>query len=128
MSIKIRPLNDMVLVEPLKIRNVTPQGLYLPDSVVSSPADQVYAKVIRVGVGQRMESGERDPADVEKGDTVLYPAGAFCFPFEIGSLLHARSTGLPTLALVRGSDILGVVEEGASELMLEKPKLELVKT
>ena len=126
MTIKIRPLNDMVLVEPIKIRDVTPQGVHIPESV-RGQMEQVYAKVIKVGIGQRLECGERDPADIEEGDIVMFPAGAYVFPFEVGNVFHAKSTGLPTLALIRGSDILGVVEEGASELMLEKPKLELTK-
>ena len=69
-SIKdIKPLADRVLVEPLEQEETTPSGLVLPDTAKEKPQE---GKVLAVGPGRLMDSGERAPMEVKANDRVLY--------------------------------------------------------
>ena len=66
---KVRPLNDKIIVERLEAETQTATGIYLPDSAQEKPQQ---AKVIAVGEGKVNEkSGKRIAPQVKKGDTVL---------------------------------------------------------
>ena len=68
---KINPLGDRVVIEPLKEKEgQTKSGLYLPETLDKERPEQ--GKVIAVGPGKLMETGERVPPSVKKGDTVLF--------------------------------------------------------
>ena len=66
---KIKPLADKVLVERLQAEETTKGGIVLPDSAKEKPR---RGKVLRVGDGKLLDSGERAEFQVEVGDTVLF--------------------------------------------------------
>ncbi|MGB5362225.1 MAG: co-chaperone GroES [Aureibaculum sp.] len=63
-KIKIRPLADRVVIEPLAAETKTASGIYIPDSAKEKPQQ---GKVLAVGKGTKDE-----PTTVKVGDTVLY--------------------------------------------------------
>lgn len=65
----IKPLGDKVLIKRLEAEEKTAGGIVLPDTAKEKPKQ---GKVIAVGVGRQLESGERAPFQVKKGDTVLF--------------------------------------------------------
>ncbi len=65
---KIKPLRDQVLIEPLK-EEVKKGGIILPDTVHKERPEQ--GKVVAAGPG-RYEDGELRPLTVKKGDVVLF--------------------------------------------------------
>jgi chaperonin GroES len=65
---KVRPLGDRILVERLEEESTTPSGIVLPESAKEKSQ---RAKVVRVGDGQLLDSGERAKFQVKEGDTVL---------------------------------------------------------
>jgi len=67
---KIRPLRDRVLVEPVEEADVKKGGIYIPDAAKEKPQE---GKVIAVGPGKRDDAGKILPMDVKKGDRVLMP-------------------------------------------------------
>lgn len=68
MAIKIKPVSDNVLVEPLEREQKLPSGLVIPDSAKEKPQE---GKVIAVGPG-KMEHGQLMKPEVKTGDIVLY--------------------------------------------------------
>ncbi|HEY3486535.1 MAG TPA: co-chaperone GroES [Gammaproteobacteria bacterium] len=66
---KIRPLHDRILVKRLEEERTTPGGIVIPDTATEKP---VKGKVIAVGNGKILESGEIRPLDVKVGDKVLF--------------------------------------------------------
>ena len=67
---KIRPLRDRVLVEPVEEADVKKGGIYIPDAAKEKPQE---GKVIAVGPGKRDDAGKLIPMDVKKGDMILMP-------------------------------------------------------
>lgn len=65
---KIKPLRDQVLIEPLK-EEVKKGGIILPDTVTKERPEQ--GKVVAVGEG-RWEDGKLVKLSVKKGDVVLF--------------------------------------------------------
>ncbi|MCF6169050.1 co-chaperone GroES [Lutibacter sp.] len=63
-KIKIKPLADRVVIEPLAAETKTASGIYIPDSAKEKPQQ---GKVVAVGKGTKDE-----PTTVKVGDTVLY--------------------------------------------------------
>jgi len=68
MSIKIKPLGDRVLVQPIEEREVIKDGIYIPDSAKEKPQE---AKVVALGTGKTDDDGKKVPFEVKVGDTVL---------------------------------------------------------
>jgi chaperonin GroES len=66
---KIRPLDDRILVEPLEEDEVTAGGIVLPDAAREKPQ---RGKIIAVGPGRLNESGDRTPVSVKRNDTVIF--------------------------------------------------------
>ncbi len=66
---KLNPLDDRVVIEPLAAEEVTAGGIVLPDSAKEKPQ---RGKVVAVGPGRLLDSGERCAIAVTKGDEVLY--------------------------------------------------------
>lgn len=67
---KIKPLGDRVLVEPLTEDEVTKGGIIIPDTAKEKPQE---GKVVAVGTGKLDDDGKVIPFNVKKGDTVLMP-------------------------------------------------------
>lgn len=68
--IRIRPLNDKVVVKPLKQEEVTKGGIVLPDTAREEKPEQ--GEVIAVGPGKLLDNGQRAPLSVKVGDKVLF--------------------------------------------------------
>ena len=67
---KIKPLGDRVLVEPLKEGEVLKGGIIIPDSAKEKPQE---GTVIALGTGKIDDDGKIVPFNVKKGDLVLMP-------------------------------------------------------
>ncbi len=65
----VRPLDDRVVIQPLEAEEKTQGGIVLPDSAKEKPTK---GKVVSVGDGKLLDSGERAALLVKKGDQVLY--------------------------------------------------------
>jgi chaperonin GroES len=68
-GLKIRPLDDRVVVEPLEAEEKTPGGILLPDAAKQKPQ---RGRVLAVGPGKLRDNGERVAVAVVKGDEVIY--------------------------------------------------------
>src|SRR5882672_8313710 len=68
-SLKVRPLDDRVVVEPLEALDKTAGGILLPDSAKQKPQ---RGRVLAVGPGKLRDDGQRSVVAVAKGDEVLY--------------------------------------------------------
>lgn len=66
---KIRPLNDRILVQRLESEETTAGGIIIPDSAKEKPAE---GKIIAVGPGKLSDKGERVTLDLQAGDRVLF--------------------------------------------------------
>ncbi len=66
---KVKPLQDRVLVERLQEEGKTKGGLFIPDSAKEKP---MQGKVVAAGNGRVMEDGKKIPMDVKIGDVVLF--------------------------------------------------------
>lgn len=67
---KIQPLGDRVLVEPVKEDEVKKGGIIIPDSAKEKPTQ---GKVIAIGTGKVDDEGKKIPFNVKVGDKVLMP-------------------------------------------------------
>ena len=67
---KIQPLGERVLVEPLQEEGSTKGGIIIPDTAKEKPQQ---GKVIAVGTGKVDDNGKKIPFNVKAGDTVLMP-------------------------------------------------------
>ena len=67
---KIKPLGERVLVEPIKEDEVSKGGIIIPDSAKEKPQE---GKIIAVGPGKIDDNGKLLPFNVKKGDIVLMP-------------------------------------------------------
>ena len=66
---KIQPLHDRILVQPILEKEVRKGGIIIPDTVQEKPME---GKVIAVGSGTRSEDGKVTPLDVKAGDKILF--------------------------------------------------------
>ncbi len=66
---KIRPLHDRILVQPILEKEVRKGGIIIPDSAKEKP---IEGRVKAVGEGKISEDGKRLKPDVKVGDKVLY--------------------------------------------------------
>jgi len=94
---KIRPLNDRVLVVRIEEDDKTKGGIIIPDTAKEKPQE---GKVIAVGPGKVNENGDRIPMAVKKKDRVLF--GKY-------SGNEIKIDGVEHL-IMREDDILGIVE------------------
>lgn len=94
---KIRPLGDRVLVEPIEEKEQSVGGIIIPDSAKEKP---MQGKVI--AVGKKLDDAGKEVAfDVKPGDTVLLP--------KYGGT-EVKIDG-QKFQLVREEDLLGVFEK-----------------
>jgi chaperonin GroES len=68
-DLKIRPLDDRVVVEPLEAEEKTSGGILLPDTAKEKPQ---RGRVVAVGPGKLQDDGKRLAVEVAVGDEVLY--------------------------------------------------------
>jgi len=94
---KIRPLQDRVIVKRLEEEEKTKGGIIIPDTAKEKPQE---GKVIAVGKGKMTEDGKIIPMDVKVGDRILF--GKYS-----GS--EIKIDGEEHL-IMREEDILGIIE------------------
>jgi chaperonin GroES len=94
---KIRPLQDRVLVRRVKEEEKTKGGIFIPDTAKEKPVEAI---VLAVGNGKLLENGTLRKLDVKPGDRILF--GKYT-----GS--DVKIDGEETLIL-REDDILGVIQ------------------
>ncbi|MCH8209017.1 MAG: co-chaperone GroES [Nitrospinae bacterium] len=93
---KIRPLQDRIMVQPILEKDVRTGGIIIPDSAKEKP---IEGRVKAVGAGKLGDDGKRVKPDVKVGDKVLYSKYA-------GTELKIDGDDY---LLMREDDILGIV-------------------
>ena len=68
MAIKLKPLGDRVLVEPVEEKETKKGGIIIPDTAKEKPTEGI---VIALGTGKTDDDGKKVPFEVKKGDRVL---------------------------------------------------------
>ena len=66
---KLRPLDDRVVIKPLEAQDKTAGGIFLPDTAKEKPQE---GEVLAVGPGAFNDKGERMPMDVAVGDKIIF--------------------------------------------------------
>ena len=72
-KVSIRPLGEKVLVQRLEAEDKTAGGIVLPDTAKEKPQ---RGTVLSVGEGRLLDTGDRQPLQVKKGDQVLFSSYA----------------------------------------------------
>ena len=98
---KLRPLGDRVVIKPVDREEKTKSGIVLPDTAKEKPQ---RGKVLSVGPGKMLDSGERSPIGVVEGDEVLFGKYA-------GTEIKVDGE---EIKILRETDILAVVANGKS--------------
>lgn len=94
----LRPLGDRIVIELVESEEKTASGIVLPDSAKEKPQE---GKVVAVGTGRVLESGERVALEVSVGDRII---------FSKYSGTEVKFEGTEYLIL-RENDILAVIGE-----------------
>ena len=94
---KIRPLQDRVMVKRLEEEEKTVGGIIIPDTAKEKPQK---GKIIAAGPGKKNDEGKVQPLDVKKGDKVLFSKYA-------GTEVKVEGE---ELLIMREDDIMGVIE------------------
>lgn len=95
---KIKPLQDRILVKRIEEEEKTEGGIIIPDTAKEKP---IEGKVVAVGKGKLSEDGKVMPLDVKKGDRILFGKYA-------GT--EVKIEGEEHL-IMREDDVLGVIEK-----------------
>ena len=66
---KIRPLNDRVIVQRVEEEQKTVGGIIIPDTAKEKPQE---GKIVAAGPGKRDDDGKRIPLEVKEGDRILF--------------------------------------------------------
>jgi len=94
---KVRPLNDRIIVLRIDEEEKTAGGIIIPDTAKEKPQE---GRVIAVGSGKVNEKGERTPLDVKQNDRILFGKYAGT-DMKIDGVDHL---------ILREDDILGIIE------------------
>ncbi|MEJ2731193.1 MAG: co-chaperone GroES [Deltaproteobacteria bacterium] len=94
---KIRPLNDRVLVVRVEEEQKTAGGIIIPDTAKEKPQE---GKIVATGPGKMGDDGKRTPLNVKKGDRILFSKYAGT-EIKIDGVEHI---------FMKEDDILGVLE------------------
>jgi chaperonin GroES len=95
--VKIRPLQDRILIKRVDEEQKTAGGIIIPDTAKEKPQE---ARVVAVGNGKVGDDGKVRPLDVKKGDRVL-----------IGKYSGSEITlDGEEHVIIREEDVLGVIE------------------
>ena len=95
---KIRPLQDRIIVRRIEEEEKTKGGIIIPDSAKEKPME---GEVIAVGTGKILENGTKHPLEVKAGDRVLFSKYAGT-EIKIDEVEHL---------IMREDDILGIIEK-----------------
>jgi len=69
MDVRLRPLGDRVIVEPIEKEEMTAGGIYVPETAKEKPQE---GKVLAVGPGRLLDDGTRSEMEVKEGDRVIF--------------------------------------------------------
>jgi chaperonin GroES len=94
---KIRPLQDRILVKRLEEREIKKGGIIIPDTAKEKPQE---GEVIAVGPGKIGEDGKRQPMEVKQGDRILFGKYA-------GSEVKLDDE---EYLIIREDEVLGIIE------------------
>jgi chaperonin GroES len=94
---KLRPLQDRILVQRVEEETTTKGGIIIPDTAKEKPAE---GKVVAVGNGKVGDDGKRVALDVKKGDRILF--GKY-------SGTEVKVSGEEYL-IMREDDVLGIID------------------
>ena len=94
---KLKPLNDRVIVTPLEAESKTAGGVILPDTAKEKPNK---GRVVATGPGSQLDDGKRVALGVKTGDVVYY--GKYT-----GTEVKVEGT---EFKILREEDILGIEE------------------
>ncbi|MBC8218049.1 MAG: co-chaperone GroES [Planctomycetes bacterium] len=94
---KLRPLDDRIVIKQSEAEEKTSGGIILPDSAKEKPQ---IGKVIAVGPGPLLEDGKRAKMSVKKNDKVLYAK-------YMGSDVEIDND---KYVIIKESDVLGIIE------------------
>lgn len=94
---KIRPMNDRLLVQRMEEEAKSAGGIFIPDTAKEKPQK---GKVIAVGPGKIGDDGRRTPPDVKAGDRILFSKYAGT-EIKIDGVEHL---------FMREDDVLGILE------------------
>jgi len=99
---KLRPLQDRVLLRRVEPEAKTAGGIFIPDTVQEKPME---GEVVAVGPGARDPSGVLHALEVKAGDRVLFGKWS-------GSEIKLEGEDL---MIMKESDVMGVIEQGAAK-------------
>ena len=99
---KLRPLQDRVLIRRVEPEAKTAGGIIIPDTAKEKPME---GEVVAVGPGARDEEGMLHPLDVKTGDRVLFGKWS-------GSEIKLDGEDL---MIMKESDIMGVIDQAAAK-------------
>ena len=94
---KLRPLQDRILVQRVEEETKTSGGIIIPDTAKEKPAE---GKVVAVGNGKGGDDGKRVALEVKKGDRILFSKYA-------GTEVKIQGE---EYLIMREDDVLGIVE------------------
>ena len=94
---KIRPLQDRIIVKRLEEEERTKGGIIIPDTAKEKPSEGL---IIAVGKGKVLENGTQLPLDVKKNDRILFGKYA-------GTDIKIEGD---EFLIMREDDVLGVIE------------------
>jgi chaperonin GroES len=94
---KLKPLDNRVVIEQVEAEEKTKGGIFLPDAAKEKPQIGV---VIAAGPGKLLDDGKRGAMSVAKGDKVLY--GKY-----MGNDVEVDGK---KYVILRESDLLGIVQ------------------
>ncbi|MBW1728211.1 MAG: co-chaperone GroES [Deltaproteobacteria bacterium] len=94
---KLRPLQDRILVQRVKEEEKTKGGIIIPDTAKEKP---IEGRVIAAGIGKLSEKGNRIALEVQKGERILF--GKYS-----GNEIKIKGE---EYLIMREDDVLGVIE------------------
>jgi chaperonin GroES len=94
---KIKPLQDRVLIRRLESEERTAGGIIIPDSAQEKPME---GEVVAAGAGARSDDGRLQPLDVKTGDRILFGKWS-------GTEVKVEGE---ELVIMKESDIMGIIE------------------
>jgi len=95
---KLRPLDDRIVIKQSEAEEKTSGGIILPDSAKEKPQ---IGKVVAVGPGALLDDGKRAKMSVKKNDKVLYAK-------YMGSDVEIDND---KYVIIKESDVLGIIEK-----------------
>jgi chaperonin GroES len=98
---KLRPLQDRVLIRRVVPESKTPGGIFIPDTAQEKP---VEGEVLAVGPGKRSDDGKLRPLDIKTGDRVL---------FGKWSGAEIKLDG-EDLIIMNETDVMGVIDDSVA--------------